>query len=212
MDAFMRAIAELDGDLVICRDKGFAYQHDMSKSVPYDGDYFDKYVGYEGQEIAKRINAARIGLVNKYAGSRANVLDVGIGSGEFIKSRPQTRGFDINPKAAAWLKAERLWAESFELFPAVTFWDVIEHIPEPAQYFDRIRGGAFLFTSIPVFADLGRIRESKHYRPNEHYYYWTKQGFIDWLAMHGFKLLEVNDDETKAGRESILSFAFRKLA
>lgn len=209
----MRSVAELDGDLIVCREQGFAYQHDMSKSVPYDAAYFDKYVGYEGQEIAQRINVARAGLVNKFVGPDAKVLDIGIGSGEFIKSRPNTFGFDVNPKAADWLKRRFLWCEGFEfeLFDGVSFWDVLEHVPEPAQYFDRMKDGAWLFTSIPVFTDLGKIRTSKHYRPNEHYYYWTKNGFIGWLAMHGFRCFEANEDETKAGRESIMSFAFRKL-
>lgn len=212
MDAFVRDVAELDGDLILCRERGFAFQHDMKASVPYDAAYFDKYAGYEGQEIAAWINAARIALVNKHAGRNGLVLDVGIGSGEFIKKRPQTFGFDINEKAIAWLKAEKLWSESFDLFGAFTFWDVLEHVPEPASYFDRMRDGSWLFTSLPIFADLSRIRESKHYRPNEHYYYWTAKGFVAWMGLHGFKCWEVNDNETKAGRDSIMSFAFRKLA
>lgn len=215
MDRFIKGFAAVaDRDLMLCHEQGVAYQLDMSKTVPYDAAYFDKYVGYEGQEIAHRINAARVALVNKYVGPTVNVLDVGIGSGEFIKSRPFTFGFDVNPKAQEWLRRRFLWCEGFEfeLFSGVTFWDVIEHIPEPAQYFERLADGAYLFTSIPVFSDLSQIRTSKHYRPDEHYYYWTKQGFVIWLGMHGFRLLESNDDETKAGRESIMSFAFRKLA
>ena len=54
------------------------------------------------------------------------------------------------------------------------------------------------------------IRDSKHYRPGEHLYYFTELGFAQWMARHGFELLEVSNFETKAGRDSILSFAFRR--
>lgn len=211
MDEFVaRFGAAEDGDLMLCLENGCAYQRDMSISVPYDDAYFDKYVGYEGHEIARGINAARIGLVNKYAGDRADVLDVGIGSGEFLRQRPRTFGFDVNPKAERWLKSWLKWSDDFASFRAFTFWDVLEHVPTPTDYFDRIASGSLLFTSLPIFDDLKRVRESKHYRPNEHYYYWTRDGFVAWMALHGFWLLECNDDETKAGRESILSFAFRR--
>lgn len=198
-----------DRDLMLCRDRGVAYQRDMSKLMDYGEAYFDCYARLEGQDIARKLNAGRVDLVNRHVGPGL-VVDVGIGSGEFIKSRPNTVGQDVNPKATEWLKQNGKHAESFDQYDAFTFWDVIEHVPTPNSYFRRMRDDCFLFTCIPIFPDLERIRESRHYKPNEHLYYWTEQGFIDWMALYRFRLLERLTFETEAGRDSIISFAFKK--
>lgn len=211
MDRFIAKMpSEEDGDLMLCRAHGVAWQQDMSSPVEYDDAYFDKYVGYEGKGIAKAINAGRVAIVNRYAGRDAITVDIGIGCGEFIKSRPATFGRDVNPKGIEWLRARNLWAENLRDFDAFTFWDVIEHIEDPISYFRQINVGAYLFTSLPIFGDLTRIRDSKHYRPNEHFYYWTAFGFVSWMQRYGFQLLDQQDFETRAGRDSILSFAFRR--
>lgn len=199
-----------DGDLMICPDFGVAYQRDMSQPVHYNGEYFDKYLGYEHTPIANAINVGRVGLVNRYLDPAAGVLDIGIGSGEFIKNRPNTFGYDINPKAVEWLKQQMRWADSFTPFDGFTFWDVLEHVREPEDYLKRIHPGGYLFTSLPIFDDLTKVRQSRHYRPDEHFYYFTKSGFTHWMARHRFELLEVDDFETRAGREAILSFAFKR--
>lgn len=202
--------AEPDGDLMLCIAEGVAWQRDMSVSAAYDETYFNKCASYEGKEIALAINTGRVALVRKHFGD-GPLLDVGIGSGEFIRERGDlTYGFDVNPKAIAWLKRRGDWSDDFEEFKAFTFWDVIEHVEEPEAYFRRMSPGSFLFTCLPIFVDLQRIRESKHYRPGEHLYYWTEKGFADWMALHRFRLLETRRFETEAGRDSILSFAFRR--
>jgi hypothetical protein len=200
----------LDDDLVLCPAMGVAWQHDMTVTAAYDENYFDKCAGYEDKDIAVAINEGRIAMVDRHAGAPCDVLDIGVGSGEFVRKRPHTFGFDINPAATTWLKARGRWREDFEAFRAFTFWDVIEHVPEPETYFRRVPPGSVLFASIPVFVDLHRIRESRHYRPGEHLYYFTESGFTDWMALHGFEFLERADFETAAGRELILSFAFRR--
>lgn len=208
MDRFIKSLpATADDDLMLC--DGVAYQSDMSRSVPYDAAYFDKYVSYEGAEIARKLNAGRVEFVNKHVGRNAVVLDVGIGSGEFIKSRPHTFGRDVNKKAEAWLNQRNLWGE-FADFGAFTFWDVMEHVREPEDYFRCMSCGSYVFVSIPIFDDLTRVRESKHYRPDEHYYYFTETGFVDWMSRHGFVCRDKSEFETRAGRESIMSFAFYK--
>jgi hypothetical protein len=208
-----RLIANLqaitDDDLMLCLDAGIAYQADRQHVVNYDAAYFDKCAGYEGQEIAQRINQARVELVGRHYGG-GRVADVGIGSGEFIKSRPNTWGHDVNPVAIEWLKRNDLWAQRLDEFGALTFWDVIEHVPDPAQYLGHVQLHGLVFASIPVFEDLQAIRQSKHYRPGEHLYYFKRQGFIDWMHAHGFLLLEWNDHESRAGRDSINSFAFKR--
>jgi len=197
-------LLELD-DLVI--NKNIARQKDLSYRVKYDEHYFNKCLGYEDKEIALKINKARIDLVARHI--QGSVLDIGIGSGEFIKKRENTFGYDINPKAVEWLKQKGLYSELF-CFSAYTFWDVIEHIERPEDYFDKIKIKSYLFTSIPIFTDLEKIRESRHYRPGEHLYYFTKEGFISYMRVNRFRLLETNEDETLAGRDSIMSFAFKK--
>lgn len=196
-----------DGDLRLCLEDGVAYQHDQSALVEYGADYFKKYQQYEGQEVARKINAGRVALVDKYIG-RGTVLDIGIGSGEFIKNRPLTWGVDVNPVAKRWLQQNRLWADELHSFRGYTAWDVLEHVPTPADYFTHMASGSYLFTSVPIFADLTRIRQSKHYRPSEHLYYFTRDGLVWWMGLHGFALLEAQTFEIEAGREAIESFAF----
>lgn len=199
-----------DNDLTLCPYDGVAYQTDMTVTASYDADYFNKCAGYEDKDIALKINAGRIAMVNDHAGADVNVLDIGIGSGEFIKKRPHTFGFDVNPVAVDWLNSCGLFASDFERFTAFTFWDVLEHIERPALYFSSMASGSFLFVSIPIFSNLKSIRQSRHYRPGEHLYYFTENGFIGWMEMYQFQLLDRQDYEMKAGRDNILSFAFRR--
>lgn len=210
MDRFIAQLpAEADGDLMLCRGHGVAYQADMTNLVSYDDEYYNKCLSYEDQRIAQKINEGRIALVAKYVG-QAQVCDIGIGSGEFIKKRQNTFGHDINPVAIEWLKRNDLWAHRLDEFGAYTFWDVLEHVPEPECYLRHIQLHSFVFTSLPIFYALGGIRASKHYRPGEHLYYFQDDGFVAWMGMHGFMLLERSDFEMQAGRESIASFAFKR--
>lgn len=211
MDRFISAFpAEFDRDLMLCRRHGVAWQADRADVRSYDGAYFEKCRGYDDLAIGERINAGRVELVNRHVGGNV-VIDVGIGSGEFIRRRGgRTFGHDINPLAIEWLKANDRWRASLEGAAGLTFWDVLEHVETPALYLDQTHLGSYVFASIPVFDDLASIRASKHYRPGEHLQYWTAPGFVEWMDMHGFRLLEQSAFETEAGRESIASFAFRR--
>ena len=125
MDRFIASLpAQPDGDLMLCRDEGIAYQADRSSLVNYDAAYYEKCAGHP-QEIADRINAGRIGFVRKHFGD-GKAVDVGIGSGEFIRRRGNTYGHDVNPAGIEWLKRNDLWVDKIAGFGAATFWDVIE--------------------------------------------------------------------------------------
>ena len=197
--------------LYMSDERGVAWQKSMEKRVPYDLSYFNKCASYDGSNIANAINKGRIDLVDKYVGKKATVLDVGIGSGEFIRSRPgPTFGTDINPIAIKWLKNRDKYSDTWEKFSAFTFWDVIEHVESPQNYFRAIPKDAYLFTSLPIFDKLEDIKNSKHYRPNEHLYYWTNDGFINWMKEYRFDCLETTYYEQMAGRSKINSYAFKK--
>lgn len=209
MDRFVASFpAEVDDDLMLCEENGVAWQTDMTSRVDYGREYWDKCAGYEGSVIAEEINAARVAFVAHYFGG--TVCDIGIGSGAFVRARPLTYGFDVNPEAIAWLKREGLFASPRDGFGAFTFWDVLEHVETPAEYLSLVQLHGWVFVSLPIFRDLREIRASRHYRPGEHLYYWTDAGFIGWMALHGFQVHEANDQETRAGRESIRSYAFKR--
>jgi hypothetical protein len=201
---------EVDGDLMLCRADGVAYQIDRGHLVNYDAAYYSKCAGYDGQPIADAINAGRVALVNRHVGNRP-VVDIGIGSGEFIRQRGgETYGHDVNPVAIEWLNRQDLRAERLAGYAGYTFWDVLEHVETPEDYLKHVDIGDRVFVSLPIFYGLGAIRTSKHYRPGEHLQYFTLDGFVLWMGRHGFMLLERSDFEIQAGRESIYTFAFKR--
>lgn len=189
------------------------YQRDMSAPIEYDEKYFQHYVECEDTEIARKLNEARISLSHKYCNC---ILDMGIGSGEFIKkSTAKMYGYDVNDVAIEWLLGKNIWANPYEEIPedveGLTFWDVLEHIRQPSELLKLVRPGTFVFISLPTFTDLTKVRTSKHYKPNEHLYYYSITGLIKFMAFCNFELIELSDAETKAGRQDITSFVFRKL-
>jgi hypothetical protein len=175
----------------------------------YDAEYFDKYVGYQNTERGRLITEARMEFVARhYDGS---LLDVGIGSGHFVASRDKTYGFDINPKGIQWLKERGAYGdlETGE-FSAYTFFDSLEHIKDLNPLLDRMASGTKVFISIPIFDDMAHVLRSKHFRPDEHYWYFTGLGFVKFMAYHGFYVIDIDDFEIHLGREDIKSFAFIK--
>lgn len=198
-------------ELSWCKKEEIMYQTDMTKSVEYQEDYFEKYVKYENTEISKKLNEGRTKITSEYCES---ILDIGVGSGEFIKSsKIKTFGFDINPKAIDWLKSNNIFMDPYQddlKVAGLTFWDSLEHIPNPSNLLCKISKNQYVFISIPIFKNFPQIKNSKHYRPNEHYYYFTSYGLINYMKDSDFDLIKLDDFETKAGREGILTFVFIK--
>lgn len=178
------------------------------KNDVYDSDYFNKYIGYANTEMGAKITGARIDLVaGHYQGS---VLDIGVGSGDFVETRGNTFGYDINPHAVKWLRSKNLYRDVYEWesFEALTFWDSLEHIEDIKRVIGQARD--FVFVSMPIFKSGEHIVTSRHFRKNEHYWYFTREGLVNFFEGEGFELLEINDFEIQLGREDIWSFAFRR--
>lgn len=205
----------VDGDLVVCAALGMAWQADPGQLIDYGPAYFEHYRGLEGSSVATRLNAGRCALLARHAAAEATVLDFGAGSGEFVRHAKSwgfdARGFDINPATVAALREMGAYGDDIEGAEVVAFWDSLEHLPDPGATLRRISRGAVVLVAIPVFSDLAKIRESKHYKPGEHLWYFTPAGFVAWMVEHGFDLMEESDHETRAGRDSIAAFAFRRV-
>jgi hypothetical protein len=199
------------GELSFCFTKGLCYQTDSSSIINYGQEYFDNYVNRESSDVAVKLNKHRVNLVSKYC---KKILDVGIGSGQFINSLSiPAVGFDVNPVGVEWLKERGIFADPYKGIPSdvdgITLWDTLEHMEEPSSFLQMVEK-QYVFISLPIFHNLFEIRKSKHYKPNEHLFYFSVNGLTHLMVDNGFELLEISDGETLAGRDSILSFVFRR--
>ncbi len=172
---------------------------------PYDEQYWQKYLAMEQTDIGKTLNQARVNMVKEYEWNE--IIDIGIGSGAFIKEFSNAYGFDINPNAIEWLKQNNKWKEPSNV-DAMSFWDSLEHIHNPTELLGNIN--KYAFVSCPIYTDKDHILRSKHFRPDEHCWYWTYEGLIKFMSNFGFYLLEYSNIETLIGREDIGSFTFKR--
>lgn len=175
---------------------------------PYDNAYFERYKLMANTEIGVALNEVRIDLVNKY--TQDEVLDIGVGSGAFVKARKNTKGWDINPCAKKWLSDNKLLKNPIKSTNSLTFWDSLEHIHSPKNLLQSAK--EYVFVSCPIYTDLNHLQKSKHFRTDEHCWYWTYAGLIYFMKYYGFELIESNWQETEIGREDIGSFVFKRIA
>lgn len=181
--------------------------------LPYDykDSYWDYYQSLRGSETERHLNQIRTELV----GPNHCVLDIGIGNGSWLLSYPH-KGFgsDINPLAVEWLYQQGCYVDPWSYIPKTVdtfcFWDCLEHFAAPSTILDLIPRDKFVCVSLPIFDDLLKVKESKHFKPHEHCWYATSSGIQTYMEFKGFECLEVNTKECDAGREGIKSFKFVK--
>ena len=164
----------------------------------YNKDYFDKYVGLGKTDLASRIHKNRWEIVERHM-PHGSVLDYGCGPGTFASHAPseyEVTGYDVNPEAGCT-------NIPFHQFDAVTFWDSLEHIPDFYGEIVRLRP-KYLFITTPNLASVKcRIMAWRHYRPDEHLYYFDQFSLKVILNSLGYKIEEVNFDEGSLRNSSL---------
>ncbi|ECL8477710.1 class I SAM-dependent methyltransferase [Salmonella enterica] len=184
-------------------------RYPVPRHRPYDMGYFERYQRMADTDLGRELTAARIRLVARHY--NGPLLDVGIGAGQFVESRADTRGFDVNPAGIEWLINHGLWADLYaDHYPALSFWDSLEHIDRPDIAVAKAR--RFVFVSVPIFESGDHVLRSKHFRPDEHIFYWTHEGLLKWFDAQGFACIEHNTIESELGREGISSYAFERVS
>lgn len=193
---------------------GVGYYPVEEGTKPYDSEYFARYQRQADTDIGRKLMDARVYFVARHY-PRGPVVDVGIGSGAFIDARDAwgedlTFGYDVNPNALDWLEMRAAYLNVYrQRVEVITLWDVLEHIADFPRLLANVTTWAFV--SIPIFRDCDHVLRSKHYRKDEHCFYFTADGLIGVMRDLGFECIEQNDMETQLGREDIGSFAFRRI-
>lgn len=175
-------------------------------AMPYDAAYWQRYLKMDRTPVGEQLTRDRCAWVRRFWSGP--VCDVGIGGGRFVQELGAF-GFDVNPNAVRWLKESGRWKDPY-VTPgdAITCWDSLEHIADPSPLLANVR--SWVFTSLPIFEGPEHILRSRHYRKDEHVWYFTRDGLVHFMAGHGFQHVAACDMEQSAGREDILTFAFHR--
>ena len=187
-------------------DKGFGF---LKATEPCTKDYWAEYRELDKTPLGRVLTMVRIAMVYAFADETKDwpVVDVGIGGGAFVDKCGDCYGTDIGKEALAWLEEhELLW--DGESVPVMTFWDSLEHIENPGPLLAKAT--KLVYVSTPIYRDQAHARASKHYKPNEHLWYFTDHGLHMFMREYGFKCVEQNEIETDAGREGIGSYVFKR--
>ena len=175
--------------------------------IEYGPEYFEHYRRLDDSSMGARLTAARVEMVRRHWAGE--IIDIGIGGGRFVVEAGAS-GYDINPSAIDWLLSAGKYANPYhQEVDAMTLWDSLEHIADPAALLSRVR--RWLFVSMPIYRDREHCLASKHFKPGEHIWYFTDAGFVRWSAGLGFHLCERNVIESLIGRDGIVSYAFRRV-
>ncbi|QGY29775.1 methyltransferase domain-containing protein [Pantoea cypripedii] len=200
----MRNISELvKRELAFFPELGVGH-YPVPKDRPYDGDYFAKYQKMADTEMGRKLTQARVDLVRRYY--TGPVTDVGIGCGQFVEAI-NGKGYDVNPRGVEWLINRGAYHDIYaHKCKALTFWDVLEHIDIPENAIKQAT--EWVFVSVPIFTDSSHILRSRHFRKDEHIWYWTHYGLLRWFDDNGFLCAENNTIESNLGRDGIGTYAF----
>lgn len=207
-------IAQDGARLIWSQQDGVGFLEVQNAGV-YDEAYFQRYRAMSQTPMAIALNGFRADLVRRH-GFRMHaisLLDVGIGDGAFLRTLeadPWIRRFgaDVNPAGISYLEEHGQLGSLEETYDVVTFWDSLEHIRDPRW---ALRAAAKVaIVSIPIFNDVAHVLASRHYRPDEHYWYFTRAGFCAFADREGFDVVDVLATETALGRDGIETFVLNR--
>ena len=192
---------------------GIGYYPVEAGVAVYDRDYFERFERDANTSLGRALMRARFDFVDEHY--RGTLVDVGIGCGAFVALRRErdrvTYGYDVNPAGVDWLEERMLFVDPYKVAcHAITLWDVLEHIPDYPALLAHVHEWVFL--SLPIFRDAEHVLRSKHFRPDEHCWYYTRDGLVHAMKLCGFEPVSESNVETKLGREDIGTFAFRRQA
>lgn len=175
-----------------------------SEPFNYGPNYELHYHLYAQTEFAKKLHTERWNFVVKNA-EPVSVLDFGCGVATFGEYAPNgVKMFSYDP----YFKRDFsfVWNDGVDV---VTFWDSLEHMRR-IQLVPLLKT-KYIAVSTPTLKNGKNILDWKHFRPDEHVWYFNREAIVKLFAKWGYKLVDESDFEIGLGREDIWSFCFKRL-
>ena len=219
-----------------CQRCNFVWDSNMSENVllQYDKSYFKNdnpkggYTNYfEGMKINRKTFVDRLQKIEKKLGFKGKLLDVGAALGDCLEVAQnmgwkdscgvEVSKFAVNESKKRGVKNIQncqLSQSKFKLnsFDAITYQDVIEHVPDPVKElktaYKYLKDGGIIFLVTP---DIGGYWHSLlksmwyHYKPGEHIMYFSQNNLKLALEKAGFKNIETRITYHVLSVEYILS-------
>lgn len=199
--------------IVKCRRCGLVYVTPRFKPTVvvagYSGAVDKDYVSQEQARLATFQKSLQ--LLAQYASQPEKLLDVGAAAGYFVKAASDAGWIAEGVEPSRWMSEYASSRLNVKVLPgtihdhhyvknsfnAVTFWDVLEHVPDPsADLFAAARilkYGGILIVNYPDFASLpAKIFGRKWWFVlSIHLFYFTPDTITKMLNKHGFNILKI---------------------
>ena len=162
--------------------------------------------------FARELLADRVARLTRAVGKTGSLLDVGCGTGVFLEAARragwEVRGTETSEDSIAYARTitpapifhgELATLDDGLTYDAVTFWDVLEHLPDPRAELrlarERLRPGGVVGVSLPSVQGLkARLQGDawRYYAPSMgHISHFTPKTLSLLLAQADFTVLEV---------------------
>ena len=166
------------------------------------------FMGYLYQLVKKHSLRKKIRLIKKYSGSTGSLLDIGSGTGSFLKAAQKAgwKSFGVEPNNTARqlaLKKELQMAEGLRELPerkfdVISLWHVLEHVPELEDYIaffkTRLEQDGVLVLALPNYSSF----DAKYYRAGwaaydvpRHLWHFSKTSVKRIFEPAGFSVVKI---------------------
>ncbi len=197
-----------DQGVYYCRDCDFKFYKDLVlPPTPY---YQELYKDWDVQGVSLRGLAWGHKQALRLIRPQMNLLDIGCAQGLFVKKAAdkgaKAYGFDINPDLIKIGRDEYSLKTIFcaclenlndffgQKFDLITLIDVLEHLPNPKQYLEKVKNhlkeSGIIFVSLPNRKSHPRFLPLEGDRPPHHLTWWSEKSLFKALDAAGYQVLQ----------------------
>lgn len=204
-------VINIGNNLSLCTSCTHVFQTDLKVTMEYNKNYIDTSYN-PTQHPIQEMAFLRAGYVlskldrkdtDEFEKDPINVLDIGYGSGVFLKAvaklaRVAIYGLDIHKHDRGIKEVDFKTKIKFDI---VTFFDSLEHFPNFDEIFKL--DAKMMLVSLPKRPET--FFESpttwKHYKPGEHLHYFSNQSLATLMKCYGYEFDSESDlEDTLRGK------------